>query len=195
MDENRKGLLTDRECASAACHRHASYLAASGTANELPEAYCFDCLKMLTDNSVKLRPGGPITSMLWRLWDETRAHHHATACFMLAGITVQIGTVGWRSWMILTLLAAAAVADIVAMHRMTYRVWPLSVPPLLLALAVPALLGNHWVSMVALVLGLFHATLLILAWRRSFAEEYNPGPPRPGQRGPLSPGSPASGPA
>ena len=39
--------------------------------------------------------------------------------------------------------------DMVAMHRMTYRLWPLSIPPLLMALTVPGLLGQHWVSIVA----------------------------------------------
>ena len=176
-------MLTDRECASAGCHRQATHLAASGTANELPEAYCFDCLRVLTDSSIRLRAGGRIRSLLWRGWDETRAHHHAAAAFALAGLTLQTGIDGWRPWLILALLGVSAVADMVAMHRMTYRLWPLSIPPLLMALAVPGLLGQHWVSIVAVTLALFHALLLASVWHASFTARYDPGPPRPGGSG------------
>ena len=69
----------------------------------------------------------------------------------------------------------------VAMHRMTYRLWPLSIPPLLMALTVPGLLGQHWVSIVAVTLALFHAFLLASVWHASFTARYDPGPPRPGE--------------
>jgi len=187
VSDKRLSLLGHRECTSARCHRRATHLASAGTTSELPDAYCFDCLRVLTDEAVKLRPSGRIRSLLWRAWDETRAHHHTVASFVLAGLTLQAGLGGWRPWLILALLASSAVADLVAMHRMTYRLWPLSIPPLAMALAVPALLGQHWVSMLALTLAVFHAALLALVWHHSFHARYDPGPPRPGSSRPGPP--------
>lgn len=175
----KKATAPDERCSSAACRRDPTHLAAGDTGDGLPELFCTEHLRVLTDDSVGLRPAG-IRAVLWRVWDEGRAHHHTASCFLLSGLGLQTGLGGWGSWAVLGLLACSVVADAVAMRRWTYRLWPLSVAPLVLAVATVAMLGASTVSTLAVVVAILHACLLALAWQRSFAARFDPGPPRPG---------------
>lgn len=175
----KKASTDGQQCSSAACTRRGTHLAVGDTGDGLPEPFCVEHLRVLTDDSVELRPGG-FRALLWRVWDETRAHHHVATCFLLSGLVLQTGLDGWKAWMVLTLLATAAVVDVVAMHRWSYRLWVLSIVPLVLSVAVVAMVGASVISTVAVFAALLHACLLANAWHDRFADQYDPGPDRPG---------------
>lgn len=159
-------------CNSAGCHRAGEFLAVDEHTDGIPEPLCRGHLRMLSE-PVELRPGGVIRGGLWRLFDEARAHHHAVAAFLVTGLVVFGGAQGQVAWFLIGLLAVSVIADVYAMRRMIYDLWPLSVAPLLLGLIGAGYSGLPAATSAGILTACLHASLLALAACRWYVGRYD----------------------
>ena len=69
-----------------------------------------------------------------------RAHHHAVASFLIAGLGLISGVQGVGAWVLLVAFTVSVVADVVALRQRTWQLWPLCLAPMLIGMVVAAAL-------------------------------------------------------